>query len=435
MAKVTNLSLNNFPSLYKKIRLTFLLLTGLLFAFFWGVIYIAEEQIEVISLEHKLTTETEQYQRYYRRLGEKSPLPDPNELLTYWSKKSLPDWLVSYQNLGFYEHQLDAEDKHFLISAHPSGQGLLYIVYKDNADDYLDAYEDRLHLLILSLGAILLAVIIAYGLYFVRALSAPLAEIERKINQMSPNTPNFIPETRYRETRSIEETLIENKAKLAAFFLREQEFSRFASHELRTPIMVIQGSTDLLKKVFSVDSGNQVSERHAEIINKAIVRIDNAGQQMKTLTEAFLLLGKEDIEVQHFTQVDLSARLECTLNEMTQFFARQQTQYQLTQALCHTICAPQSFVDIVMSNMLKNAFSYSVGNIDIHLSEASFYISNQHNGNDLDNAGFGCGLIIIQRVCERMNWHFSTNNDGNVFIASVQFSASLKPPLVTQSSI
>jgi signal transduction histidine kinase len=435
MAKVTNSFVNEFPSLYKKIRITFLILTGLLFTFFWGVIYIAEEQIEVISLEHKLTTEAEQYQRYYRRLGEKAPLPDTSELLTYWSKKSLPDWLASYQNLGFYEHQLGAEDKHFLILEHPSGQGLLYIVYKDNADDYLDTYEDSLHFLMLTLGTILLIVILGYGLYFVRALSAPLAEIERKINQMSPDMPNFFPETRYRETRNIEQTLIENKNKVAASFIREQEFSRFASHELRTPIMVIQGSTDLLKKVFNIDGGNQVSERHAEVINKAIVRIDNAGKQMKTLTEAFLLLGKEDIEVQYFTQVDLSARLECILHEMTQFFARQQTQYQLTQAQCNTILAPQSFVDIVIVNMLKNAFSYCVGNLDIHLSEAFFRVSNQHNGNNLDNAGFGCGLIIIQRVCERMHWHFSTNNDGKVFIATVQFSASLRPPLVTQSTV
>lgn len=421
MDKVTNSSPETFPSLYKKIRMTFLLLTGLLFVLFWGLFYIAEEQIEIISLEHKLTTETHEYQRNYLRLGEKAQLPDSNELLTYWNKKSLPTWLQPYQALGFYEHQLGAEDKHFLISPHPSGQGLLYTVYKDDADDYLDEYEDRLHLLIFILGAILLISVVGYGLYFVQLLSAPLAEIEHKIHQISPNSPDFKPETRYRETRNIEQTLIENKAKIAAYFIREQEFSRFASHELRTPIMVIQGSADLLKKMRHTDACSAISAQQATM-HKAIVRIDNASQQMKTLTEAFLLLGKETIEAQHFVDVDLPSRLKRTLTDMAQYFARQETQYQLTLGPCQHVLAPQSFVDIVITNMLKNAFSYSLGNIDVQLSHNRLHVLNQHQGNDIDNAGFGCGLIIIQRICERMQWDFFTQNDGREFVATVIFN-------------
>ena len=426
MAKVTDLSLNEFPSLSKKIRITFLLLTGLMFVFFWGLIYIAEDQLEVISLEHKLSAETAQYQRLYRRLGEKSPLPDPNELLTYWSKKSLPNWLQTYQEVGFYEHELENEDKHFLISEHPSGQGLLYLVYKDNADDYLDPYEDRLHLLVLFLGAMLLVAVLAYGLYFVRTLSAPLAEIERKINLLAPDSPDFKPATGYRETRRIEHVLLANKAKIAAYFIREQEFSRFASHELRTPIMVIQGSTDLLKKLLdpkAIDANelSQASERRSEVINKAITRLTSASQQMTVLTEAFLLLGKEHLETQHLTPVELSQRLTQILDEMTQYSLAQQVGFQLNQTPCAPVLAPQSWVDIVITNLLKNAFSYSIGPIAIHLAQGSLRISNQHNGNDLDNAGFGCGLIIVARVCERMNWHFLTENDGKTFIATVQF--------------
>jgi hypothetical protein len=28
------------------------------------------------------------------------------------------------------------------VRAHPSGEGLLYLVFNDDADDYLDPYED-----------------------------------------------------------------------------------------------------------------------------------------------------------------------------------------------------------------------------------------------------------------------------------------------------
>ncbi len=422
MAKVTDLSPKQLPSLYEKIRLRFLVLTSLIFAIFWSLIYSAEEQIEKISLEHKLATETREYLENYKRFGDKAQLPDIHELITYWNKEYVPKWLQVYQQTGFYEHQLGAEDKHFLISPHPSGQGLLYVVYKDDADDFLDGYEDKLHILISLLGVGLLLFIMAYGLYFVRLLSAPFFEIERKINALTPEEPSFIPSTPYRETRHIENTLLENKAKIAAFFIREQEFSRFASHELRTPIMVIQGSTELLKKV-----PNIANEAEQRIINKAIARIDYAGQQMKTLTETFLILGKEQIEPQHYDQVDLSARLEQLLSEMTQHFAKHEIHYQLGIDKNTPIWAPMSFVDIVIVNLIKNAFNYSSGNIEVTLKNNQLTIKNPLDHQSTESSGYGCGLIIIERICERMDWIFSAQSLGEHYLASIQFVDNWEP--------
>lgn len=59
----------------------------------------------------------------------------------------MPLWLKEYTTPGYYEHHLGPEDKHFLVRQHPSGKGLFYVVFKDNADDYLDEYESKLHLL------------------------------------------------------------------------------------------------------------------------------------------------------------------------------------------------------------------------------------------------------------------------------------------------
>ncbi|MGL5291555.1 MAG: sensor histidine kinase, partial [Vibrionaceae bacterium] len=313
-------------------------------------------------------------------------------------------------------HQLGSEDKHFLISPHPSGEGLLYVVYKDDADDFLDDYEDNLHVLILLLGVGFLLFIMSYGLYFVRLLSAPFFDIERKINALTPEEPNFIPSTPYRETRHIEQTLLENKIKIAAYFTREQEFSRFASHELRTPIMVIQGSIELLKKI-----PNTANEAQQQIINKAIARIDLAGQQMKTLTETFLLLGKEHIESQHYGQVDLAARLELLLSEMAQHFAKHEIDYLLSIDNNSSIWAPVSFVDIVMGNLIKNAFNYSCGQIEIALTNNQLTIKNPLSHQSPEPPGYGCGLIIIERICERMRWRFSAQSLGGDYLATVQF--------------
>ncbi|WP_089138523.1 sensor histidine kinase [Vibrio rumoiensis] len=403
--------MTNAPSFFKKIRMTFIVLTSVMFLLFWGLIYFAQDRLEVISLEHRLSTETQEYLNNYQRYGFKAEKPDPQELDTYWSREEHPEWLDPYQTSGFFEEQLGPEDKHFLVTKHPSGSGWLYVVFQDDADDYLDDYEDNLHLITFLVGAVFLIAVIAYGLYFVRLFSRPLIQIEEKIKAMAPDKPDFEVDTPYKETRSIEYTLLDNKAKISAYFQREQEFSRFASHELRTPIMVIKGSTELLKKVPDMP----------RVANKAVARIEYAGNQMQILTEAFLLLGKEDIESHHINNESLSEHIKTVLSNMAEHFAKQDATYELKEKHPSSIEAPSSFIDIVMANLLKNAFSYSIGDIVIELTEKTLVITNQHDGNDMHNSGYGCGLAIIERICTRMDWDFNTDNDGKLFKAKVVF--------------
>ncbi|MFV0576524.1 MAG: sensor histidine kinase [Vibrio sp.] len=399
------------PSFFKKIRLNFIVLTSVMFLLFWGLIYFAQDRLEVISLEHRLTTETHEYFKNYKRYGFRADKPDPQELDTYWSVEGTPEWLTPYQSEGFFEEQLGKEDKHFLVSKHPSGRGWLYVVFQDDADDYLDEYEDNLHLITFLVGAVFLIFVMAYGLYFVRLLSKPLVEIEKKIASMSPDKPDFPVDTPYKETRSIEYTLLDNKAQIAAYFQREQEFSRFASHELRTPIMVIKGSTELLKKVPNMPN----------VANKAVNRIEYSGKQMQILTEAFLLLGKENIEQHHISDESLSVHIHQVLENMAEHFAKQGAAYKLQETEPQTIQAPPSFIDIVMANLLKNAFSYSVGDISVMLDANVLTVINQHDGNELHQSGYGCGIVIVERICEKMGWEFDTQNDGERFVARVTF--------------
>ena len=83
--------------------------------------------------------------------------------------------------------------------------------------------------------------------------------------------------------------------------------------------------------------------------------------------------------------------------------------------------APESFVTIVINNLIKNAFSYSIGDIEIVLNGTQLTIVNRHDGNETYNAGYGCGLVIVKRICERMSWPFELNDDGMRFTAKVDF--------------
>ncbi|RJX73614.1 sensor histidine kinase [Vibrio sinensis] len=414
MDKATELKHKDYPSIYRKIRRSFAIMIFVMFSSFWTVIYFAENQIEIISLHHWLDTEASRYIADYQEYGEQTMLPHKSEFSTYWSENSHPTWLNSYNTPGFYEHVLGDEDKHFLVIEHPSGRGLMYIVFQDDADDYLDAYEFSLHNYTFIFGGLISLIMVLYGLYVVRSLSRPLTKIEQKISQMPPDQPMFDVETAYSETRHIEQALLDSKSDILGFFQREKEFSRFASHELRTPIMVISGSVELLAKV----------PEQPPVAIKAINRIQHASEQMRVLTEAFLLLGKERIDEHHIVDCCLQSALENQLHEMAPLFAKQDSSYQCSTSDPVVIQAPDSFVSIVINNLIKNAFSYSVGDINILLEGHRLVIVNRHEGNETYNAGYGCGLVIVQRICERMHWSFSTQDSQGSFSATILFTAS-----------
>jgi len=410
MGKVTDLKVKVFPSLYKHICWSFGLLTFAIFVLYWSVIYVAEEQLEVISLHHWLDTIATKYQRDYEIVGMDAALPDSNEFISYWDEQGLPIWLQSYQQPGFYEHLLGSEDKHFKIVIHPSGRGLFYIVFKDDADDYLDYYEKKLHLFMISVGVVTTLLMLLYGLYLTRAISKPLDEIQRKIGLMPPDNALFSIDTVYSESREIEFALLQNKINIANYFQREQEFTRFSSHEMRTAIMIIKGSTDLLKKI----------PRESKVADKAIGRLEIASDDLSVLTDTFLLLGREDIPAHHLQYLALDLVLTRQLHVMDVLFDKQGMRYTLDIKNTIMMSAPESFLVVIINNLMKNALDYSIDNISISIINNSLIVTNPYNHEIGVHAGYGCGLIIVERICERMNWLLSVE-DNAVFRVTIDF--------------
>ena len=410
MAKAIASKHNQFPSLYRHIRWTFATLTFALFALYWSVIYVAEDRLEIISLHHWLDTVASKYQRDYDDFGAQAGLPDIAEFVSYWSEDGLPKWLSDYQSPGFYEHLLGSEDKHFLIIPHPSGSGLFYIVFQDDADDYLDGYEEQLHRLTFMVGLLTTLLMVFYGIYLVRTIANPLALIQQKIQQMPPGNPLFSIDTGYQESREIEAVLLQSKIDIANFFQREQEFTRFSSHEMRTSIMVIKGSTDILNKVPS----------ELPVVVKAIGRLEHACDDLTILTDAFLLLGRKTIASHQLQDCQLEQLISRLLQDMAPLFRKQEVRYQLQLQNKLPLHAPESFLIVIINNLMKNALDYSTGEIIISLQQRVLSVRN-HYTQTPSKSGYGVGLIIVERICERMSWGLTVHDSGGEFLVSIDF--------------
>jgi signal transduction histidine kinase len=378
---------------------------------------VAEDKMEELSLRHWLEAEATRYQDDWLRLGDQAPAPSPRQFSSYWTERGrLPVWLKPYQAPGFFEQQLADEDKHFLVRPHPSGQGLIYLVFNDDADDYLDPYEDKLHLTTRLIGLALLLACIGFGIWLVGHLVGPLDRLRLRVTRLTPDRADFIPDAPWQELREIELALLEGKHEVAAVFAREQEFSRFASHELRTPNMVIQGSAALLGKVTDLPAP----------VQRATARIRAASDEMALLTETFLLLGRKEAVERPPQQV--APLIQQELARLAPLLQREPLDIRLALDEQSKVHAPLSLLAIALGNLLKNALSYADGHIDIRLEGETLTISNPTAAVPDQILGYGCGLTIIERICDKLGWQITTRLEQGVFRARLCMS-DLEPTL------
>ncbi|HDX8594277.1 TPA: HAMP domain-containing histidine kinase [Aeromonas dhakensis] len=403
----------SLPSLRRRLILTLSGAGLLLLVIISLLMVVAEDKMEELSLRHWLEAEVTRYSDDWLRLGMAAPAPSPRQFSSYWTEAGrLPVWLKPYQSPGFYEHVLGDEDKHFLVRPHPSGKGLLYLVFNDDADDYLDPYEDQLHLATQLIGLTLLLGCIGFGIWLVRHITRPLQRLQQRVAHLTPDQADFVPDAPWQELRDIELALLAGKQEVAAVFAREQEFSRFASHELRTPNMVIQGSAALLGKVSDLPAPAA----------RATTRIRAAADEMALLTETFLLLGRKE-EVERPPQ-QVAPLIRRELARLAPLLQREELDIRLQLDDESEALAPLSLLAIALGNLLKNALSYAEGHIDIELVGPLLTISNPTAAAPDQILGYGCGLTIIQRICEKLGWQIETRLEEGIFSARLAMITS-----------
>ncbi len=387
---------------------------GIIFIALFGLVVVtAEDKMEVISLHHWLDAEASQFEQEYAKRGNFLHLPNRYEFETYFTEYHVPRWLSSYTQPGFYEHQLGPEDKHFVVRESPTGKGLYYVVFKDDADDYLDDYESQLHATAFTLGVMITLFLFIYGGYLVWLIAQPLNRLVSKIQLLTPDSPSFEVDSKFTELAVIEQSLLDSKQRIADFFQREQDFSRFAAHEIRTPLMILQGSAELLEQLAQEQTG----------ITKVSQRINAACQDINLLTDTFLLLGREAIEQHHFVNVSVTQELEACLERHRQDFPR--TTFSVVKNL-HVECqvtAPPSFVSVLLNNLIKNAFAYAKSEISITLTEQMLEIQNDMNfvADTVPQTGrYGYGLVIVHKLCHRLQWQLYRKSDDEAGLYTVQ---------------
>jgi signal transduction histidine kinase len=393
-------------SLRKRIAIAFAMCVAVLsvvwgFAFFvaikWTEDHVLQKQLQDAAASYpSLTTNLRGYDKV-------DHLPD-----------SLKKWAQTNPDEGLYE--FEAEELHVAVLS-TDQQQRAYVVF-DVAGVEAESSDDWWWLLIIS-GVVGTLGILGFGLGVVvmRRAVAPVVQLAKVVadidlEHLSAGDHKRIDSRQFGddEVGLLAETIEKTLERIGAFIARERYFTGSASHELRTPITVITGALELLEQ-------SDLSAADEKVIN----RVRRATLDMKTTIEMFLCLARETDDGLYDKQFLVEPLVSQAIDQQRHLLSGKFVDVEINQLARPKVCGhPQAF-SIAVNNLVRNAFEHTLagqGPISILIKDHELLITNQLSS-DADERhapiesshGYGLGLGIVQRLCERNGWSFSLQAD------------------------
>lgn len=373
----------------------------------WGLAFFAAIRLsEDRVLAHQLQRAAEKYPALPSNLRGYDEVADLPE--------SLREWAQTNPDAGLYE--FEAEELHVAVIRADNQRGRAFVVF-DVAGIEAASSEDWWWLLgISSVVGMLGAFGFGLGLLVMRRAVAPVAHLAQvvaaiDVEHLSAEDHKRIQSGRFGEDEvgvlagTIEKTL----ERISAFIARERYFTSSASHELRTPITVITGALELLEQ-----SDLSTSDM------KTVDRVRRATLDMKTTIEMFLCLARETDDGLYAEQFPVVPLVRQAIDQQYHLLNGKSVAVDIDELAQPSVNGhPQAFA-IAVNNLVRNAFEHTLvgqGPIAILIMARELLVTNrvgddtegQQKQSESPIQGYGLGLGIVQRLCERNGWRFSLN--------------------------
>ncbi|WP_288129699.1 HAMP domain-containing sensor histidine kinase [Microbulbifer sp.] len=403
-------------SLRKRVAIAFAMCVAVLsvawgFAFF-SAIRLSEDRVLAQQLQHA----AESYPSLTRNLrgyDEVGSLPE-----------SLREWAQTSPDEGLYE--FEAEELHVAVLSTDNQQRNAFVVFDVAGIEAASSEDWWLLLVITGVVGTLGALGFGLGVLVMRRAVAPVAQLARVVADIDPEKLSAedhkrIESSRFGDdevgvlSRTIEKTL----ERISAFVDRERYFTGSASHELRTPITVIMGALELLEQ-------SDLSAADAKVVD----RVRHATFEMKATIEMFLCLARETDDGLYDEQFSVMPLVSQAIDQQRPLLNGKSVDVEIDlidveiDDLAKPVaCGHAQAFSIAVNNLVRNAFEHTLdgqGPITIHINEHALFVTNrvssgaddQHTPTEVSSSnGYGLGLGIVQRLCERNGWSFSLRAD------------------------
>jgi signal transduction histidine kinase len=423
-------------SLRSRIIIAFCFFGGVLGSVFALIVYISLDYIDDSLINNSLKQEIDHISRHYQQNNEVA-VPASPYIKIYRGTTSMPaalkEMVVRFSE-GFHEAYLGKEEFHIAVITLPNLEDPLYLLFKVSALEFTEKRKFRIAMVLVT-GVIM---VVGLGLWIgwltSRKVIAPVIYLADQVNKFRPGdlptdlSKDFIND----EVGTLAAALEQSMKRIEAFVEREHQFTRDASHELRTPVTVIKGSVELLRKQLI----------HAEAsVSRPFYRIQRQVTNMEKIIEALLWLSREQISTNLDQPFSVLSPVRDTIEENRQIIADKSIEINLVAEGNPVLNVPEPLFKIALANLIQNAVRYaSKGHITVCVRDDRVLVSDtgagidgaelenimQSHGRGTGSKGFGLGLSIVQRLCDRFGWQFEIESKAGRGTTAQMVFASLK---------
>ncbi|MDH3694008.1 MAG: HAMP domain-containing histidine kinase [Gammaproteobacteria bacterium] len=387
-------------------------------------VYAAGLILEEVLIKRALSQESEYFWRHYAK-NPAFPRPDTLNLTGYLVSDgdvAMPTDLLEFGD-GFHDVNGIENVSETHISTQ-DGEKLILLFDGKRVRDL--SFYFGLVPLAAVLSVIYLLTWLSYR-FSHRAVSS-IIWLAHEVQQLDPAAPDpsifgedKIPENSDQEVVALSNALSRFAIRLNEFVDRERNFTRDASHELRSPLTVIKLASDMLLS----------EEELSKPAQNSVKRVKAAAADMEELVEAFLLLARESGDDLELEDVCVNDIIHDELERAQILFKGKKV--KVSTKLDHRLVTRTSdkAVSVVIGNLLRNAFSYTdEGLVEIETVDRLVIISDTGEGmtdTDVDQAfrpyfrgkhrkrgGHGVGLTIVKRFADRFGWIVSIDSKLNI---------------------
>jgi len=386
----------------------------------WAAAFVLEE----VLIKQALQDEAEYF--WSKRAAQPSfPLPDTRNLTGYLENDPAHPAPETYKRFGPGFHDLKSGSGFSVVHVSEGDGRRLFLLFDGENAGHL-AFVFGLVPLAGGLVVLYLTAWISYRQS--RRAVSPVIALSNTVRALDPEHPDknafkkpeFTTEADH-EVATLANALARFAERIGDFVERERNFTRDASHELRSPLTVIRIATDML-----------LSEQElSEPARASVHRIQRSAKDMEELVEAFLLLARESEQSLSRDPVQINALLEDEVARAVELQSNPDIRITTHQSARLKVTASERVLSVIFGNLIRNALSYTdEGQVEITVESDRVRIADSgigmpeqeiervlkpfYQSGDTRRGGHGVGLTIVSNLCARFGWPVEIDSQPQV---------------------
>lgn len=294
--------------------------------------------------------------------------------------------------------------------------------------DVSDNQKLKKQLIVALVGVVLLFSLLSFtlGAWSSRRVMKPVTDLADRLNMLSEERASERLSHHFAddEVGQLAQALDSYADRLHHLVERDREFNADVSHELRSPLTVIIGATELLLAQPDLDPK----------VRTRLLRIARAARQSADITTALLHMVRAE---QGIDQDSAAQNVSQIVNDVVHLYepliGNKELKLLVREEDRVSVIAPESVVAVTVGNLIGNAIRYTAsGEVVITIGngravvedtgpgipeeELEHVFERHYRGQNISGKGAGLGLAIVRRLCELYGWsiHFSNRASGGL---------------------